>query len=166
MELLDMPAPWYSTTLGDAELIVLDANRPTDPEQVAWLEQTLQASRAPWKIAVFHQPAFSCSTHATTPEVVAAWVPLFEAHGVDLVLNGHDHNYQRFEPRHDVTYIVSGGGGARLYEIEACEHGEPPLAAGNDDAHSFIAVEGSHTRLHLQAISENGDILDEIALTR
>jgi len=42
------------------------------------------------------QPAWSCSSHGSTPEVDRCWVPVLERYRVALVLNGHDHNYQRF----------------------------------------------------------------------
>ncbi|MDQ4059288.1 MAG: metallophosphoesterase, partial [Actinomycetota bacterium] len=94
MELLDMPHRWYVRSIGDADIFALDANQPEDEEQLAWLEDALASSKAAWKIAVFHQPVFSCAKHDGTPDIVEEWVPIFEDNEVDLVLNGHDHTYQ------------------------------------------------------------------------
>jgi len=84
----------------------------------------LARSAARWKVAVFHQPAYSCGTHGSSPEVQREWVRLFQRSGVDLVLNGHDHDYQRFAPIGGVTYVVTGGG-AELYEVGDCPAGTP-----------------------------------------
>jgi 3',5'-cyclic AMP phosphodiesterase CpdA len=158
MELLDMPAPWYRERFGDAELFVLDANQVDDAEQTEWLEDALQDSDAAWQIAVFHQPAYSCSKHGSTDEVVDEWVPLFEEHDVDLVLNGHDHNYQRFASN-GVTYVVTGGGGAGLYDLEDCDDDHPERLAGEQE-HHFVTVTGSRTELRITARDEDGDELD------
>ena len=164
MQLLHMPGPWYRTSVGDADLFVLDANRPSDPEQVRWLEGSLESSNAKWKIVVFHQPAFSCAYHDGTPEVVEQWVPLFEQGGVDLVLNGHDHNYQRFEPFHGVTYVVTGGGGAPFYELDACPEGTPSRVAEDDDQHHFLTIEASPTTMHVTAVTPTGSVIDDFTL--
>lgn len=167
MELLEMPDRWYSVVVGDAEVFVLDANRPESAEQAEWLRGALAASRATWKIVVFHHPAFSCSKHDGEPEVQSVWVPLFEREGVDLVLNGHDHNYQRFSELNGVTYVVTGGGGnADLYDIEDCPAGYPRRVVANDDDHHFVAVEGSARRVRLRSIATDGDAIDDVALDR
>lgn len=164
IDLLEMPGPWYSSTIGDADLFVLDANRPSDPAQQQWLEKTLEQSDGRWKIVVFHQPAFSCAYHDGTPEIVERWVPIFERWGVDLVLNGHDHAYQRFEALNGVTYVVTGGGGASLYELDACAEGTPPRVVGDDDAHHFVVIEGSRTVLNVKVITADGAIIDDFSL--
>lgn len=164
MRLLGMPARWYRATVGAVEVLALDANRPHDEGQLEWLRDRLARSDSRWTVALFHQPAYSCSLHDSTPAVVANWVPLFEEHGVDLVLAGHDHNYQRFAPRRGVTYVVTGAGGAPLYRIEACTRGEPPMVRGNDDVHGFVAIDGDRTRLRIRAISDSGAVLDDVTL--
>jgi hypothetical protein len=112
---------------------------------------------------VFHQPAYSCARHDSTPAVIENWVPLFEASGVDVVLNGHDHNYQRLL-RHGVTYVVTGGAGTGLYAVDACQAGDPPLVASEDDVHTFVTVEGTRDRLRLRAVDQYGDIVDTVTL--
>lgn len=165
MELLGMPARWYSVVIGDAEVFALDANYPTDPEQLEWFRDALQASEARWKIAVFHHPAFSCSRHDGEPAVQRLWVPIFERARVDLVLNGHDHNYQRFAELDGVTYVVTGGGGnPELYPVDDCPAGYPRRAVANDQDHHFVAVEGSARRLRLRAVASDGGVIDDVAL--
>jgi hypothetical protein len=165
MDLFDMPDRWYVTSIGDADIFVLDANRPRDDEQLAWMKDALARSDAVWKIAVFHQPAYSCSKHDGEDDVIAGWVPIFEQEDVDLVLNGHDHNYQRFEEREGVTYVVTGGGGnPDLYALDRCPPGYPERVAGNDELHHFLVVQGSAARLRVRAIGVDGTLIDDFSL--
>ena len=101
---------WYAEHAGNALLVILDSNRPNDPDQLAWLESELAASDDRWIIAAMHHPPYSAGAHGSSVDVRAAFVPLFEQYGVDLVLAGHDHDYQRSKPINGVTYVVSGGG--------------------------------------------------------
>jgi hypothetical protein len=165
-DLLAMPDRWYSKVIGDAEIFVLDANDPANGDQLQWLTQALQASSATWKIAVFHEPAYSCASHDGTPLVQELWVPLFESTGVDLVLNGHDHDYQRFVAPDGPTYVVTGGGGDSLYPLEPCPAGYPPRVAGNDQDHHFLAVTADLAGLRVQALGSNGVVIDDFTIPR
>lgn len=166
MKLLSIPARYYKATVGDADIFVLDANQPHLPGQATWLSRELRASKAAWQIAVFHQPAFSCSLHGNTQAVVDRWVPIFEAEGIDLVLNGHDHNYQRFEARKGVTYIVTGGGGYEMYGLLPCPSSNPKRLAKNGTDHHFVAIDGGRDELRIQAIKRDGAVFDDVTLRR
>ena len=135
---LGMPGPYYTRRLGDAQLFFLDSNAVTD-RQTAWLEQQLAESTSTWKIAVFHHPPYTCGGHSGHSTVERRWVPLFESYGVQLVLSGHDHNYQRFAKRNGVTYVVHGGGGAGLYRIRGCPSSYPPRVRARYE-HGFLSV--------------------------
>ncbi|MEA2498788.1 MAG: hypothetical protein QOH26_1193 [Actinomycetota bacterium] len=166
MELLGMPDRWYSEVIGDAEIFVLDANDPGSAEQMDWLEGALGSSEAIWKVVVFHQPAYSCSRHDGTPAVQADWVPLFENEGVDLVLNGHDHAYQRFAPEGGPMYVVTGGAGNVLYGLDECPDGYPVRVASDDDSHHFVAVSGTLGGINVKAITSDDLVLDEFTLNK
>ncbi len=59
-------------------------------------------------MVIFHQPAYSRGTkHGSTRAVDRRWVPILERHRVALVLNGHEHDYQRFTSAAAVTYVVT-----------------------------------------------------------
>jgi 3',5'-cyclic AMP phosphodiesterase CpdA len=122
--LLGMPGPTYRRKVGLVELFVLNSNA-VNRAQRDWFERALRSSRARWKIAVFHHPAWTCGEYRSHPAVVSTWVPVLERYRVRLVLSGHDHNYQRFVPRRGVTYVVHGGGGAQLYPLAHCPSGYP-----------------------------------------
>lgn len=163
MELLDMPGPWYRTTIGDADIIVLDGNRSNDEGQTRWLRAQLRPDGHGWTIVVMHKPPYSCSRGGDL-EVRARWAPLLEEHEVDLVLSGHEHNYQRFLSDERPTYVVTGGGGDRLYPVGDCDPDFPPLVAFNDENYHFFVFEGSPTRLEAAAIGMDGSVLDRFTL--
>jgi 3',5'-cyclic AMP phosphodiesterase CpdA len=101
---------WFSQQVGPALLVVLDSNRVDDPEQTRWLKQTLATSESIWTIAAMHHPAYSAGVNGSDLDVREEWSQLFSRYGVDLVLAGHDHDYQRSEVIDGVVYVVSGAG--------------------------------------------------------
>ena len=90
-----------------------------------------RSRRAIWKIAAL--PPSAVQGAVDIPErrgtSTERWVPLFERYGVQLVLSGHDHNYQRFVARNGVAYVVHGGGAASLYPLSRCPAAYPPGCA-------------------------------------
>ena len=121
---------WYSRDVGEWHVIVLDANcteitggcGPGSP-QLRWLRRDLAASDARCTLAMWHQPRFSSGEeHGNDPDVAPFWDVLYDA-GADLVLNGHDHNYERFAPQdpdanldeeRGITEVVVGTGGGEM----------------------------------------------------
>jgi 3',5'-cyclic AMP phosphodiesterase CpdA len=110
VETLGMPGRWYATEIGPLLIVALDSNLVDDPGQLQWLESTLENTTAEWTLVAMHHPAYSAGYHGSTASVQDHWVPLFETYGVDIVLAGHDHDYQRSNPINGTTYIVSGAG--------------------------------------------------------
>lgn len=86
---------------------VLD-QKPGD--QTAWLARELAKSTARWKIVCAHHPVFSCSgKHGDTPELIRDIEPLLVKHGVQVFLNGHEHDLQHLRVG-PVDYFCSGAG--------------------------------------------------------
>ena len=71
--------------------------RPGSP-QGRWLAETLAASDAACTLAIWHHPRFSSGTHGNDPSVAPFWDALYAA-GADVVVNGHEHDYERFAPQ-------------------------------------------------------------------
>ncbi len=91
----------YSYDAGDVHFLCIDSNLyidPTDPALQAWIEKDLAATDARWKFVVYHHPAFNVGDDHYANQHMRALHPLWEKHGVDFVLNGHEHNYQRAQP--------------------------------------------------------------------
>lgn len=128
-----MPARYYSVTrrideANTVEFFILDSSpyvtgyrtakkaeyRPVldqDPAiQTAWLEAELKKSTAQWKIVCAHHPVFSCSgRHGDTAELVEHIEPLLERYGVQVFLNGHEHDLQHLRVG-KINYFCSGAG--------------------------------------------------------
>jgi 3',5'-cyclic AMP phosphodiesterase CpdA len=107
---LGMPGRWWARHLrGDVLLIGLDSTLRDHADQHAWLEHTLASATERWRIVAVHHPPYSAGYQGSSATVRRRWAPLFARYGVQLVLSGHDHDYQRSVPIRGVTYVVSGG---------------------------------------------------------
>ena len=128
----DPRAGWYATTLGSWRLIVLDSTCVDaggcgpDTDQGRWLAAELDANQSDCTLAIWHHPRFSTGYHGPTLAVEPFWDALYAA-GADLVVNGHDHDYERFapvdpagnpDPDRGIRQIVAGTGGAELRPFE------------------------------------------------
>ena len=94
---------YYSYDLGSWHVVALNSNCAYVPcaagsEQERWLRADLAASRTSCTLAYWHHPRFSSGTHGSDPATDAFWRALYE-HGADVVVNGHDHDYERFAPQ-------------------------------------------------------------------
>ena len=161
---LGLPDLPYAKELPGVQLLFVDANRP-DQAQADWLDARLSERGPPFRVVVFHQPAWSCSNHDSDGEVDQFWVPVFERHRVALILNGHDHNYQRFVSDAGVTYVVTGGGGNGLYRLDECR-GDEPRRVALAMRHHFTAVEVRARSLTLTAVTDGGAVLDRAVIQR
>ncbi len=97
-------------------------------EQLDWVAQDLKDHKALCTIAYWHHPRFSSGWHGNDPRFNALWQILY-ADGVDLVLNGHDHDYERFAPVNPAGILDSAKG---IAEIVA--------GTGGEDLRGFNAI--------------------------
>jgi 3',5'-cyclic AMP phosphodiesterase CpdA len=161
--LLGMPGRYYRRRVGDVGLFLLDTNT-IGSVQLRWLDRALARSEAPWKVVVMHHPAYSCGGYLGDARVRKLLVPLFERRGVDLVLAGHDHNYQRFAKRRGVTYVVhGGGGGSRLYPLRRCPSAFPSRVRARK-AFGWIYLRASTESLRVRAVSRWGGVHDDFRI--
>lgn len=113
---------YYRFDSENLRFIALDTESPlsgTTSPQYVWLEQELKLAKKENKIAIpfFHEAIFSVGPHAGENRKLRSVLhPLFKAYGVKIVFQGHDHLYYRTR-RDNITYVVSGGGGAPLYPV-------------------------------------------------
>ncbi|MEM9704141.1 MAG: metallophosphoesterase family protein, partial [Planctomycetota bacterium] len=84
---------WYLDYQG-VRFISLNSNEQ-QAEQVPWLRETLRTNPQRWTVVTFHHPLYNSKAGRDNPELRAAWQPVFDEFGVDLVLQGHDHTYAR-----------------------------------------------------------------------
>ena len=137
--------------------------------QVRWLAEALAASRARWKIAVVHHPLYSCGRHGAHDGLRRSVIRLFLRHGVDLVLSGHDHLYERSRPigegpepaRNALVQIVSGGGGQSL--SPAVPQAWTAQAASR---HGFCLFDVEREQITVTAYSDADEPLDRFVLSK
>jgi hypothetical protein len=91
---------YYTTTLGAWQIIVLNSEIPADAgsTQYKWLKAELAASPLACTLALWHRPLFGSGPNQNASQMREAW-RLLSQHGAELVLNGHNHMYERFAPQ-------------------------------------------------------------------
>lgn len=157
MDLLGMDGRTWSRQVGDVLVVGLDTN-DLDDAQVRWLDRTLAASDATWKLVAMHHPPYSAGYQGSSEEVRKAVAPVLERHGVQLALSGHDHDYQRSRTLDGVTYVVSGAGsGSR-------RTGEDDFTAVSYGQLHFVDLAVWDDRLVLRAVDDRGRVMDEVTL--
>lgn len=166
---------YYYFHFKNALFIALDSNAPLDSEpnkMIPWLEKTLvrESKKAMWIFVYFHHPPFSTgAVHANDLRVQEKIVPILEKYKVDVTFSGHEHNYQRSCEilknncvEDGVMYIVSGGGGAPLYEL-----GKPAWFTKKQvSRHHFVKGEVVGCRLTIKATGINENILDSVSISK
>jgi hypothetical protein len=150
-------ARYYSFKLGNAEFFALDSNY-MDPGQLDWLDKQLAGSRATWKICFFHHPLYSDGkTHGPDLDLRKQLEPIFLARGVNLVLSGHDHCYERIKPQKGIYYFVLGNSGQlRVHNLNPADE----MAKGFDTDQAFALMETIGNDLYFQTISRKGETVD------
>jgi 3',5'-cyclic AMP phosphodiesterase CpdA len=149
----------YVVRKGGVRFVIADSNHL----DVAWLRQALVGEPGDrWKIVVMHHPVYSSgSEHGSTPGMRPELPRLFRSKGVDLVLNGHDHNYEVTKPLRGIRYVVTGGGGA---SIRSCMPGMYFSDVCLPRYH-FLWIRVNDTRINVKAIPARGRAIDSFTTT-
>jgi Calcineurin-like phosphoesterase len=149
---------YYRFKKGNVAFYSLNSNY-MDAKQIKWLETELAADTSEWKICFFHHPPYSSAkAHGSDKQLREVVEPIFVKYGVNVVLTGHDHVYERIKPQKGIYYFVSGAGGKlRSGDIDK----RSPLTdrAFDKDMH-FMLFEVVGDQLYFQVISRTGDTVD------
>jgi predicted phosphodiesterase len=146
----------------NVRFFVLDSNY-MDPDQIKWLEKELQASGSDWKIPYFHHPLYTSSTRGPVMELRTILEPLFVKYGVDVVLTGHEHTYERTKPQQGIHYFIAGGS-AKLNRGDLRKTALTEV--GFDTDRTFMLMEISGDELFFQAITRTGTTIDKGTIRR
>ena len=188
-DFFDLPGNerYYSFTVGDALIMMLDTEgeefmtpayldskestgfslryvEPYMKRQKAWVEHQFELHHDAGFIFVgFHKPLFSAKASRVKEANLrrAFWGGIFERHGVQVVFNGHDHHYHHAF-NNGTHYMVTGGGGAGLYEVDAPQ----PQTVKTAKAEHYIRVEVEKEEAVLTVIGLDGEIIDVVTVTR
>jgi predicted phosphodiesterase len=148
---------YYTFKNGNVQFFGLDSNY-MDPPQVEWLEHQLSGSNAIWKICFFHHPLYSHGKfHGSDLDLRARLEPMFVKYGVDVVLNGHEHVYERVVPQQGINYFVLGNSGElRPHNLNP----SPDTAKGFDTDRTFGLFEIAGNDFNFQIVSRTGATVD------
>jgi 3',5'-cyclic AMP phosphodiesterase CpdA len=150
---------WYSFDWGNVHFVGLDTERIGD-QQAAWLDADLAGTDKPWKVVLGHRPPYSSGEHGSSSAFRGQFGPLIEKHHVQLVLAGHDHDYERSQPIAGATYIVTGGGGRGTRPV-----GSSGFTAFSEDVLHFVQIEIYESELFIHAIDGMGKEFDSARVT-
>jgi 3',5'-cyclic AMP phosphodiesterase CpdA len=165
---------YYSYDWGNVHFVSLEVMQSLDQAvsgngpMLRWLDNDLRSTRQFWKIVYFHQPPWSTGLNEADPVALkgrAFVCPILENNGVQIVIGGHNHSYQRSQamrnmnfvsPNVGTNYITSGGGGAMLYAVDP---NQPMMAFGRSAFH-YLRTEVSGTQIIIHAIRYDGVEID------
>ena len=146
--------------------MALDSNRPETEyaEQQEWLRKDLAAHQgARWRIVFFHHTIYTCvdkpGRRLESAERAKRLEPILIAGRVQLVINGHDHDYQR-HVANGITYLVTGGGGAPLYSVTA----DTPFVKKAKMAHHHCEITVDADSLSIRAVEPDGTVIEQFAV--
>jgi hypothetical protein len=162
----DSTERYYSFNYGHAHFIALDTNIPYYPgtAQYEWLQQDLASemrSQTMWTFVYFHHPPWSEGWPGYPGEISAReyLVPLFEQYHVDMVFNGHTHDYER-GLLNGVYYIITGAGGCSLEPGEQYYDHDHVTVRVCEFHFTYIRL--NDKSMELTAINKDGTVIDRI----
>ena len=146
------------------EFFALDSNEMT-PDQLKWLDESLSASNARWKITFSHHSIYSSARmHSQYTKLRGMLEPLYVKYGVAVVFAGHSHCYERVKPQKGVYYFTEGASGE--IKRKTLDRGGQYFAAGEDEKNSFLIVQASESEIKVEAIGADGSLIDSYTIKR
>jgi hypothetical protein len=166
------PADYFSFDYGPVHVAVVDQYTTyTNPSaQYTWLVGDLSGSTKPWKILIFHQPAWNGGgDHGNDGTAQTVFQPLAQTYGVQICLAGHNHFFSRCAVKqtgetHTIQHVTEGAGGAPYYSIDM---GQPYMVAGIADTLCVAKVEINGDTLTCTTVrADNGNVVDTFTIDR
>lgn len=155
---------YYRFKKGNVAFYSLNSNY-MDKKQVQWLEDELSRDTSEWKVCFFHHPPYSSAKkHGSDSQLRDVVEPIFVKFGVDVVLTGHDHVYERIKPQKGIYYFVSGAGG-QLRSGDVRDVSPLTEKSYDRDMH-FMLFEVAGDQMYFQAISRTGETVDSGVIAR
>jgi hypothetical protein len=159
---------YYSFDIGAWHIVSLNSNAEASPgsAQYTWLQADLAASTSLCTLAYWHHPVFSSGPHGNNPRMREIY-RLLHSKGVELVLVGHDHVYERFAPQdadgqadpvRGVRSFTVGTGGAPLYSWYTIR---PNSEFRDNSSHGVLRLTLSESSYRWAFVPVTGDTRDE-----
>ncbi len=153
---------FYSFDYGNVHFLVLNTEADVSPTSAQWkfAEEDLSSTNKTWKVVVFHIPAYSAGGHGDNKKMQEFTSKVLEKYRVDLVLNGHNHFYQRSKVN-GIYHLVLGGGGSPLYEPK-----EAPFVEKSVKDYHYAIMDVNGNKIKLTVYDLRDKIIDEILLSK
>jgi hypothetical protein len=183
----------FSFDYGNGHWLVLDSSPYADWRSDAlrqWIARDLASAKATWKFVGFHHAPFHSSHEHAGDIWMRTLSDVFQAGGVDVVISGHVHNYERSRPltftagkwtldksfdgatnthATGIVYLVTGGGGAELYDprqSDAPSTWQEFTERFKSAAHSLTVADLDGRTARFRQVSEKGQELDSFTMTK
>lgn len=156
---LPEPERYYSFDWGSVHFVCIDTTQ-RDSTQLVWLDEDLTKNKLPWVIVFGHHPMYTNSLRGPQLWIRRAFSKIITKHKVDIVLTGHEHQYERFKVN-GVNYIVSGGGGGQLTRFFGTSR-----ALKQYTVHHFLAFDVTAKELDMRVIDISGHELEKLHLAK
>lgn len=158
---------YYTFDQRNVRFFSVDSTEDLTPgtAQWTWLESALSQAWDGWKIVYFHHPLRSGQKGRDRPDDAKVVGELFARHGVDLLLVGHDHAYDRSRPINDygTIQVTTGNGGRMLYPYLSRQ---PEWSAHRAVEYGHVDVEVRNDELIVRHIQRDGSVGDTHAISR
>ncbi len=174
---------YYSFRYGNSEFIVLDHHVEVEPwylcllqfkvydecftrRQDIFIQERLDAARSDASIrhifVVVHMGPYSSKPGRSGSAQMRAWLARFRAAGVTAILSGHDHYYEHGISGNGIDYVVSGGGGAPLYEVDPSLVSQlyPHTPIVSESIHHYVLVEVDGDAVHMTTRTPDGILVE------
>lgn len=155
---------YYEFVKGPVHFFALDSdeNEPDGntigSKQYQWFAQRIHQAKEPFKVVYFHHAPYSSGKHG--PIAAMQWP--FAGLGADVVLAGHEHNYERLE-RNGIPFIVNGiGGPPSLRSISSNKDKHSKIFYSK--RHGFMLIDADDKQMKLRLVNDKGEQIDSITI--
>jgi acid phosphatase type 7 len=153
---------YYSFDYGDMHVLVLnnEVDYSEGSTQYLYAQSDLSSTSKPWKVVIYHRPAYCAGGHGEESKMITMSEKVFEPNHVDVVMNGHSHFFQH-NLVHGIHHMVLGSAGAPLYDLSSALY---VVKAARDYSYGIIDV--TPTSFDMTVYNDKGKVLDTLLLKK
>ena len=153
---------YYSFDYGDMHVLVLnnEVDYSEGSLQYLYAQSDLSSTSRPWKIVIYHRPAYCAGGHGEDSKMITMSEKVFEPNHVDVVMNGHSHFFQH-NLVNGIHHMVLGSAGAPLYTL-----GKAPYIVKTARDYSYGIIDVTPTSFTMMVYNDKGMLLDTLLLKK
>jgi acid phosphatase type 7 len=153
---------YYSFDYGDMHVLVLnnEVDYNEGSPQYLYAQNDLASTSKPWKVVIYHRPAYCAGGHGEDIQMKTMSEKVFEPNHVDVIINGHSHFFQH-NLVHGIHHMVLGSAGAPLYALGTASY---VVTAAHDYSYGIIDVTPSS--FTMTVYNDKGKVLDTLFLKK